>query len=487
MSRMFYLFYCKIRCLYDFLCSQLFTMVTIHASSEQDDSEEMSSDDIDDNKWQEYINRAFYSPGCESKDSLRQEVYFNVDSIKTWIVFTDWLQKCITTSNKTCPHEVLGENFNYDTYILRKCENYLTSMLSLQQLEYMLTSIELVNNITKQFFDSYKCANVSSGSYCYDKNYTRFITKTSEEFNEIYDIVNIAHKFRKNIQLNVSVVVVVLGLIMNGVFWFLLVKHHKITDETNAIVTNIALCDFIGLIVVFPLQHTIVSGIGDEDQLIRIYGFIILFLSSCRGISVLALSIQKLQMLKRDSQRTCCSRINNCSRTFLYVPYIWGSSAALTFLISMIYWIDYFDFRYQTVFVTAIVSNLFLLLLPIIVCILNIVGSSKLKQIVREAPGDPSNSNKERYISSNAITSFCAIFWFTHAPIIGIGLIVMARIQSSLNMTYVSFGIHIIFYLSAYLNPLAQYVVHRNLRELCARCLPKKKDNVQTQCLEMSF
>ena len=473
-----------------FLCLQLFILTSIEASSGQDRSLEMSSNEIDGIELYKYVYQDFIASGCQWKSSDFR--YFDIRLAHTWFAFPDWLQKClISFSKSSCSSAAVWEKIYNDTSFLRKCQTFRILVLNLEEMKGLLTSIESIEDATEQFFEAYKCAtdsvklnySVISNSTCYDSNYIKFVTKTSNEFNEIYKTINQAYKYQKNIQLSLSIIVAILGLIMNGIFWFSFVFAHELTYETKAILFIIAICDCISLVVVFPLEHIIVTGIDYSDQLIRVYVFIILLLSSSRGICVLALSIQRLLMITREPQRTCCSRINNCSRTVLCALLIWGSSAALTTLISMIYWIDYFYFIFQTILVTAIMINLFLFSLPITVCVLNIVSSRKLKQISRSTTGDSSNSGQKRYISSKAVTFLCGIFWFTHAPMICMSLILMSEIRNLItynwNVKLLSFSIHIIFYLSASFNPLTQNFVRRNLRELWARYFLRKKDNIQ--------
>ena len=420
-------------------------------------------------------------------------IYFHADTPSTWFILAFWMQKCenIFAEMPDCNLTIV-ENYQENISHLRKHEYYRTLLLDLKVMGDVEASIHLMRNISKQFLDAHKCATdpirlnyTISRTKCYDPKFIRFVSKTSDEFKEISNIINKTYTFQNNIQLNVSLSLVILGLFMSGIFGYLLAKHRYIAGETNAIILNISICDFVGLVVVFPIQHIMITGIYYSKQLINIYVFIIILLCSCSGISILALSIRRLLIVPGDSQRTCYSKIYNYCRTFICILIIWGSSTTLAALVSMIFLIvdKDVDLTFRGVIVTVIMINLFLLLLPIAVCVLTIVSSRKLRQVERSSSGENSQdkSTKERYVSSKSVALLCVTFWFTHAPIIGGFLLLVSQFEYdslyNLKLKIVSLGIHIAFYLSACLNPLTHDIVRRNLREFCSRHFLRRRNN----------
>ena len=416
---------------------------------------------------------------------------FQINNLCTWFKFGAQTETCIRTSTFS---EEFPENMSIETQnnlessLFTNYESKIYLFLSLDEIEVVLRAVQSIKDIANYFIVK-ETFNVNKDGkhllFIAREEYESLrscklpdIKRVYNEFDEIYNMTWKVYIFQKYIEIPLAIVVMILGLVMNGTLIFIFIKHREIIGEANMIILNISVCDFIGLVVVYPIHYTLINGINQDSELSTFYGCTMIVLSISSALSIFALSIQRLLVvlgipfLGNNKNKYC--------RIMVFILFVWGPSVLMvTFIYSSPQIFNEISFFYQTIFIFGIMC-FFLIVLPITVTVINVVISRKLKKSAEQIPGETVQQDRidARNRTSRVVTFLCVIFWFTHVPVLSVSLFLLIANSGSnigqLEYKYLSFAINSLFCLNAFLNPLTIVIMCKNFRELYAKYLLRR-------------
>ena len=144
---------------------------------------------------------------------------------------------------------------------------------SLEDISGILRSIESYSNTYCTYLKCYQ--NISferSNASCSDSRYMKFIEQNLEKLSAIYSDIWWVYVFQKYIQVIISSVVLMSGILMTGTLLFIFIKHKEIRTEANMVLLNIAICDFLYIVVFYPVYFVFFNGIYTSNKLHRLCG-----------------------------------------------------------------------------------------------------------------------------------------------------------------------------------------------------------------------
>ena len=228
------------------------------------------------------------------------------------------------------------------------------------------------------------------------------------------------------------------------------------------ILMNIAICDFITITVLYPLQH-IIYNVSHSVGFIIAYTSLSLIISSASCLSILALSIQRLVLLVKTP---VSSNGTKRWKIFLFVISVWFAIPAWIFL-TILFLIVIGGAHFIAITVVFPIT-VFSCLLPVVITVLNSVTSYRLRKTAREMPGEhvPEDQVQTRYRSARVIHFLCLVYWVGHFPFFLLQMYGNYVYALEFGVKYIIWTVNSLFALNAVFNPLALITMSRNFRHL---------------------
>jgi hypothetical protein len=297
--------------------------------------------------------------------------------------------------------------------------------------------------------------------------------------------LNSTYLFIRFIEPTITLSILCLGLIWDGVLLFICFRHKEIRKTNNAILINIAVNDMLGLTIVLPIKYALYNYQNDKDIfLIKLFALmasqtVLIFVNA---FSILALSAQRYFAISKclhdfTSQIQSPSRFN----TALYILAVWGAALGITL------WLGFLlatasDDRMEgpRIYISIVITFLMpAVVLPVCVTVLNTRTATKLQESARDMPGDGSQTAHARARHSSAvIIGLSDAFWFTHNPLFVWAFVMILHGENL--PRYIPSVIYHLFFSNAFLNSLSLYIISSTFRKLFNRyifrcCYNEKK------------
>jgi hypothetical protein len=297
----------------------------------------------------------------------------------------------------------------------------------------------------------------------------------------------------------VYLVILLLGVVGNGALLLMFVNCKEIRTAPNIMIFNLALADIMNLFANAPLYY--VSKYYSHWIFLGGYGcraFVTFrFLNhTIIELSVVALSAQRYcaavtTLRKASKGRTLSSR----SRTVAFVLAVWLIALVFSLPPSVV-----FDYRNGVCFpfvrsqITVKVLDIFYFVffcfvLPITMTIFSVMTARKLRQSVRDIPGELRSRTQEaaRYRSAHMVTALAVSYAVSHIPR-SIWFFLMSFYhldRREMKYIYVDEVTNYLIFSNSCLNPLALYIASDTFRRLFKRYLFCATQNrTERQCLQ---
>ena len=172
-----------------------------------------------------------------------------------WFTINAWMRGCIKNFNE--------QERKYDNEVKAILEKFLENefegfgYLSLQYIKEMLQFIKIMDEIYRTFINYIADNPGNYTSECHNENYISFINYQHNKLQDLHRTASSVYIFQKYFENVVAAIVFISGLLMTGIMVLIFIKHKEMRSEQNMIVMNIATCDFIGITVLYPMQHLI--------------------------------------------------------------------------------------------------------------------------------------------------------------------------------------------------------------------------------------
>ncbi|PSN40083.1 hypothetical protein C0J52_18249 [Blattella germanica] len=456
-----------------------------------------------------------YIAMCISSEKWCVSIADHETTLMSWYVITDWLDECtgefnevkILTSRKSVKtrkninsvplHEICGKSGIHENYELNMTEWCVNgaSGASVQEIQRILTLLEYCKHLCSKYVNSYtNYTSYSNENQCYDSKYYKFIQVQVENLNKMYSEVETLFIFQRYIEVVILIIITGLGFIMTGTLMFIFIRHKEVRSEPNMIVLNIAFCDLL-IITTYPIPYIAVNYFYESKVIVEFYILFALTIPYSSGVSILALSVQRIIIVTGCMQKCCFAKNMKWFRIFIFIFIAWGP--VLIFLTSYIFIgipqlyghnsIQQPDNSVSlTVLIIASIIMFFLFMFnvictPLLTTVINCITSCKLRQTARNMPGEIQGTcgsqQQARYRSAKVIYCLCLVFWLTHVPFnVGSGMVsIQENLHdlSSLKFKYWLCALHGLFCSNAVTNPLALIMMSKQFRKLFERYLLK--------------
>ncbi|PSN30330.1 hypothetical protein C0J52_22926 [Blattella germanica] len=263
---------------------------------------------------------------------------------------------------------------------------------------------------------------------CFNCEFLEFVQYMEEKVENMHESVLAVFIFQKYFQPIILVIVLTLGLSMDGILLFIFARHKSVRSQPNMIVLNIAICDLLTLLVLLPLEYSLFNGIGNSSKLILPYSIVVSSLSYVSGMSILALSVQRYFVVTGWLKESRFAKIRENWRTLLFIMVVWGPNLCQAVFILARYVKNYLndynpslrEITQQTILIQVVTSVINVLCTPLSVIVFNCITSHKLSNTAKNMPGESIQENQQqaRYRSARIIYFLCLVFLLTHVQCI---------------------------------------------------------------------
>ena len=339
-------------------------------------------------------------------------------------------------------------------------QNYNLVYLNQNDIYDLIQNIEALNETYRMYIDYYDNDRPNNHTYgCYDDTNISLINHQFNKIDHMHRVTWRIYIFQKYIQHVITFIIFTSGLLMTGTLLFIFIRHKEMRSEQNMIVMNIAICDFIAITVLYPMQYLIYNF--SFTEIMFTYRYIAILISSSSCLSILALGIQRL-VLVSSSTKSYQSKRSRRWRIFIFVVSVW--SPGFVWLCSLKIVIEFIAI--DPVFIIEIPIVFFSCVLPIVITIINCVTSYRLRRSAKQMPGEyiPQGQAQPRYRSARVVHFLCLLYWVSHFPFVLAVLYENSSSDHEFVVKYVICTVNSLFYLNAVFNPLALTIMSRSFR-----------------------
>jgi hypothetical protein len=372
-------------------------------------------------------------------------------------------------------------------------KNYSASLSFLFEAEGYLNDLEIAVSDIQKIWEQYSLKSHFSFKWNHSfqllsdrKTYLEAMNKTlQEEYMQTIKKRNIEEIFQYYIYPGVYLVIFLLGIMGNGALLLMFVKHKEVRTAPNTMIFNLAVTDVMNLFANAPLYYA--SKYYSEWIFLDVYGCRVFvtfrFLNhTIIELSIVALSAQRYcAVVTAFDYTTSRRRLSARSRTILYILTVWLIALVLALPPSIIFEFKdgiCFPFVRSQTFVKALdifYFTFFCFFLPITMGVLSVLTARKLRQSVRNVPGELRYRTREtaRYRSAKVVTSLAVTYAISHIPRSIWFFLVSFFHLNRREMKYIVVDevTNYLIFSNSCLNPLALYIASGTFRGLFKRYL----------------
>jgi hypothetical protein len=371
--------------------------------------------------------------------------------------------------------------------------NYSASMSFLFEAEGYLNDMKIAVSYIQTIWEQYSLKSHFSIPWNYTfhllsdrKTYLEAMNKSmQEEYMQTIKKRDIEEMFQYYIYPGVYLVIFMLGTMGNGALLLMFVKHKEVRTGPNIMIFNLALTDVMNLFANAPLYYA--SKYYSEWIFLDVYGCRVFVTFRFLNHTIIELSIVAL-----SAQRYCAvvtafdyppsrMRLSARSRTILYILTVWLIALVLALPPSIIFEFKdgvCFPFVRSQTFVKALdifYFTFFCFFLPITMGVFSVLTARKLRQSVRNVPGELHYKTREtaRYRSARVVTALAVTYAISHIPrSIWFFLVSFFHLnRREMKYIFIDEVTNYLIFSNSCLNPLALYIASGTFRGLFKRYL----------------
>lgn len=379
---------------------------------------------------------------------------------------------------------------NFRTY--SDTHNYSASLSFLFEAEGYLNDLKVAVSDVEKIWEQYSLKgyftfprNHSFHLILDRKTYLEAMNKSiQEEYMQAIKKKDLEEMFQYYIYPGVYIVIFVLGVMGNGVLLLIFVKNKEIRKAPNIMIFNLALADIMNLFANSPLYY--VSKYYSEWIFLDVYGCRVFvtfrFLNhTIIELSIVALSAQRYCAVATALDYPTSRRLSARSRTTIFILTVWLTALVLSLPPSIIFEFKdgvCFPFVRSQVVVKALdifYFTFFCFFLPATMGVFSILTARKLRESVRNMPGELRYKTREtaRYRSAKVVTALALSYAISHIPRSIWFFLVSFFHLNRREMKYIIVDevTNYLIFSNSCLNPLALYIASGTFRQLFKRYL----------------
>ena len=396
-----------------------------------------------------------------------KELQSVVQSFRTPNNFTKYTVQTETSKNVTNILVGTAGNSSVRTVLilLNETEN------ATQEVEAFLKNLKVTSN-SDTTNHSFVQANVLLPNNITPKN---IVLKS--EHTSIYSTKY--HTLTHYINSSVYLLILVVGLLGNGMLLFIFIRHRKLRTAANIMIINLVICDIINLSINAPLHFyfTYESGSRQSLMICKIVLVIRQYIRCTAALAVITLIIQRFCIIvpafkKSTSHHRMSVKINILSITAVWVlPF----TIALPSMYEPKFYepICFVDREDNSVpYIILLNLILYCIIMPSLMFGFSTVIARRLKQSVKNMPGEIRHRMQEesRMRSARIMMALAVVFVITYFPFhVWIVLARCAGVNKySPIMIYALHFTKQLLFANGCFNPIAMFVVSSTFRKLLA-------------------
>ena len=227
--------------------------------------------------------------------------------------------------------------------------------------------------------------------------------------------------FKTYIDPAMYVVIIIIGLILNGTLLLIFARHREIRTTANIMILHLAICDVLNICINGPI-HYVFPYYGYDIQNRFICGSLVVarqLLSCISALSLVALSIQRFCA---TFPRIHGIFLNNKCIIGLFVVLVWVLSLGMS--LPPIFMEEVFE-HFCSSYKNIEAARAMVLLSTISYCVVflafivifNLLTARRLRRSAQQIPGENLHKVKNsREKSANVMTSLCVLYIVSYVP-----------------------------------------------------------------------
>jgi gastrin-releasing peptide receptor len=281
----------------------------------------------------------------------------------------------------------------------------------------------------------------------------------------------------------VYLLILFFGLLGNGFLLFMFLRHRDVRTTANIMIMNLVVCDFLNLGINAPLHYLFRYNSPQDELTCILYTSARQFLRSASALSVVALCIQRFNIVLVASRRP--KRFSSTIYTAFYIGIIWTVSLGLASPSAVIpvfsRWLCSTETDESVARMVILVNFLFYcVLLPSVMTVFSVLTARRLNQSAERVPGETHHRMHElRCRSAHVVISLAIVFVFTYFPFQMWCLIVYwwRMDREDTVVLYAEFLSKYLLFANGCFNPIALFISSSNFRTLFVRHLCRDEHN----------
>lgn len=284
---------------------------------------------------------------------------------------------------------------------------------------------------------------------------------------------------RRYIDPAVYTIILVVGLLGNGMLLFIFVRHRKLRTAANVMIINLAVCDILNLSVNAPL-HSYFHYEGGSLEYVTSCTFVLAlrqFLRCTGALAVIALITQRFSIIVPAFRNSSLKR-TPFSFTLLSIITVWVLPLPIAW--PTMYLPDFYGpichfGREERGLSYIIVLNFFLycLVMPSIMFGFSTLIAKRLRRSVRDMPGEIRHRMQEqlRNRSARMTMALAIVFVITYFPF-QVWVLLARWVRVDKNTPIMIYALYLskhLLFANGCFNPIALFIVSSTFRRLLVR------------------
>jgi len=276
-------------------------------------------------------------------------------------------------------------------------------------------------------------------------------------------------------------IILVVGLLGNGLLLFIFVRHRKLRTAANLTIIHLAICDIINLSINAPLHFYFRYDNGSRESLMtcRIVLVVRNFLRCAAALAVITLIIQRFIITHPAFIKSPSNRRSTFTFTIVSIIIVWV--LPLFIALPTMYVPKFYEpicndkEREGLHYVTVLNLVLYCLIMPALMFGFSTQIARRLNQSVKNFPGEIRHQmlQESRIKSARIMMALAVVFVITYFPF-QLWIVLVRFVRVDTHSPFMVYALHFtkqMLFANGCFNPIAMFAVSNTFRKLLVRHL----------------
>ena len=280
--------------------------------------------------------------------------------------------------------------------------------------------------------------------------------------------------------------ILVVGLLGNGMLLFIFIRHRKLRTAANLLIIHLVICDIINLSINAPLHFYFNYDSGPSSSLIpcRIVLAVREFLRSAAGLAVVTLIIQRFIIIHPTFIKLPSKRRTTFSFNIVSIITVWVLPLAIA--LPTMYVPKFYEpicnnkKREGLHFVNVLNLVLYCLIMPSLMFAFSTQIARRLNQSVKNIPGEIRHhaQQESRIRSARMMMALAVVFVITYFPF-QMWVVLVRFVRVDVQSPIIIYSLHLtkqMHFANGCFNPIAMFAVSSTFRKMLPRNANKSSE-----------